>query len=458
MTRWFHLKGLIFIALACFSEFALAAKTYITTTEVQVYLNPEGELSEVWPDKTLFTSISEDDFWIEVSGHFPEGEWQPMSPHLFIRKTDQVQPRAVIHNDAPPMILHKALTARNTKARAYKILEDTYWYPSKKAALNAANDKITPQQNSDDAEIQPLAEEQQLKASEAPKTVGELEITPQPSLAPASLTDPIEQHRKRFMPAGTVITTNQEDRLTLKVTGHFPEGQWQPVDKTMWLAKPLKLQNRTQPKMYERQEGTVRFAVIDKIKFEVSVYEVINEEQTKLVTAPVALGYDRCLSAAKGGKCYYTPEGQFEIEFKLFDPDGIKWCVPKKMEAEFKQKLALGERCWRGIMGNHALHFGDSLFLHGTSNPNSIGSRTTHGCVRLRNSDIDVVFRLLADGDKVLISETPEEFDLVAIATQTLAEKQRKLAESDEQFKPAGGLQKITEEETDGSVEADTQP
>jgi hypothetical protein len=122
------------------------------------------------------------------------------------------------------------------------------------------------------------------------------------------------------------------------------------------------------------------------------------------------------LSAAKGGKCYYTSEGEYEIEFKLFDADGIEWCVPKKMEAEFKEKIARGERCWRGIMGKHALHFGNSLFLHGTSNPRSIGSRSTHGCVRLRNSDITVLYRLLSNGDKVLISETPEEFDLIAMA------------------------------------------
>jgi len=58
------------------------------------------------------------------------------------------------------------------------------------------------------------------------------------------------------------------------------------------------------------------------------------------------------------------------------------------------------------------------LFLHGTSNPNSIGSRSTHGCVRLRNNDISLLYRLLQKGDSVLISEQPEEFDLVALAAK----------------------------------------
>ena len=86
------------------------------------------------------------------------------------------------------------------------------------------------------------------------------------------------------------------------------------------------------------------------------------------------------------------------------------------MRGEFKEKLARGENCWRGIMGRHALHFGDSLFLHGTSNPSSIGSRTTHGCVRLRNADIDIIYRLMKEGDKVIVSADPGSLDLVKLA------------------------------------------
>ncbi|WP_370661018.1 L,D-transpeptidase [Psychrosphaera algicola] len=54
-------------------------------------------------------------------------------------------------------------------------------------------------------------------------------------------------------------------------------------------------------------------------------------------------------------------------------------------------------------MGNHAMHFGNSLFLHGTSNPRSIGSRTTHGCVRLRNSDIEVFLDCYKTATKSLL-------------------------------------------------------
>lgn len=375
----------------CLSLPSWAAKTFITKAEIEVFDAPNGVVAERWPDRTLFTSNQQDEHWIEVTGHFPEGEWQPLEPHLYISIDAALEERTVVSHTAPPMIIHQALKSRNTSARAYRLLESTLWYPDQQTALSVA----LKQTNKSQFELNTKSD------VDALVDVNSMESSAQIS--------------GELLVADSVFTTNEEDQYTIRITGHFPDGAWQPVSEPMWLAKPVKVQNRTRPKMYDREAHAIRVAVIDKTSFNVSVFEIIDGISTKLVTAPVALGYDRCLSAAKGGKCYYTPEGQFEIEFKLFDPDGIKWCVPKKMEAEFKQKLANGERCWRGIMGNHAMHFGNSLFLHGTSNPRSIGSRTTHGCVRLRNSDIEVFFRLLQDGDKVIVSATPDELDLVAL-------------------------------------------
>jgi len=39
--------------------------------------------------------------------------------------------------------------------------------------------------------------------------------------------------------------------------------------------------------------------------------------------------------------------------------------------------------------------------IHGTNVPNSIGKNVSHGCIRLRNSDIEQLFELLAVGDQV---------------------------------------------------------
>jgi len=39
--------------------------------------------------------------------------------------------------------------------------------------------------------------------------------------------------------------------------------------------------------------------------------------------------------------------------------------------------------------------------LHGTNVPSSIGKNASHGCIRLRNSDVEKLFQLVEVGDQV---------------------------------------------------------
>jgi hypothetical protein len=52
--------------------------------------------------------------------------------------------------------------------------------------------------------------------------------------------------------------------------------------------------------------------------------------------------------------------------------------------------------------------------IHGTNHPESIGHAASHGCIRLRNHDVEELFQLVRVGDEVdLVSEpTPEEVSL----------------------------------------------
>lgn len=383
----------VFSLFLLFSPSLWAAKTYVVLEPVKVYSQPDGEVIETWPANTIFTSASEDLVWIKVTGYVPETGWQPLRPVRYIRQSDTVKQKPTRYENAPNAVIYQTLKSRPSHAKAYRLLEPVTGYqhqPSKweieaKAELQSAPAKSTSNLGSEDTS---------------------LSMNKDKALQPVELEN------------GYTFTSSYQNGHEIKVSGYFPDGKWQALNPAIWLKKPVRLQDRTKPTQYFRAHNSKRFAVIDKTKFELVVYEVNGGKQTKILKAPVALGYDRCLSKEKGGKCYYTPEGKYEIEFKLFDADGINWCIPKKMEVEFKDKIAKGERCWRGIMGNHALHFGNSLFLHGTSSPKSIGSRSTHGCVRLRNEDISMVYRLLDKGDQVLISETPEKFDLIALATQ----------------------------------------
>ncbi len=61
------------------------------------------------------------------------------------------------------------------------------------------------------------------------------------------------------------------------------------------------------------------------------------------------------------------------------------------------------QRKYPGVLGTHRLYLGDGYALHGTNQPQSIGQAVSHGCVRLRNEDIDVLYERVAVGTPVYI-------------------------------------------------------
>lgn len=61
------------------------------------------------------------------------------------------------------------------------------------------------------------------------------------------------------------------------------------------------------------------------------------------------------------------------------------------------------QRKYLGVLGTHRLYLGDGYGLHGTDDPNSIGRSVSHGCVRLRNEDIETLFGMVGVGTPVYI-------------------------------------------------------
>ena len=60
-------------------------------------------------------------------------------------------------------------------------------------------------------------------------------------------------------------------------------------------------------------------------------------------------------------------------------------------------------RRYKEILGTHRLNLGDGYALHGTNAPNTIGRSVSHGCVRLRNEDIETLYRMIPVGTPVYI-------------------------------------------------------
>lgn len=61
------------------------------------------------------------------------------------------------------------------------------------------------------------------------------------------------------------------------------------------------------------------------------------------------------------------------------------------------------QRKYRGVLGTFRLNLGDGYGLHGTNEPNSIGHSVSHGCVRLRNEDIETLYSIVPIGTTVYI-------------------------------------------------------
>jgi L,D-transpeptidase catalytic domain len=61
------------------------------------------------------------------------------------------------------------------------------------------------------------------------------------------------------------------------------------------------------------------------------------------------------------------------------------------------------QRKYKGVLGTHRLNLGDGYALHGTDKPESIGRSVSHGCVRLRNEDIETLYQMVSVGTPVFI-------------------------------------------------------
>ncbi len=69
----------------------------------------------------------------------------------------------------------------------------------------------------------------------------------------------------------------------------------------------------------------------------------------------------------------------------------------------FVPPLGTKNRKVEGELGKYRLILGDGYLLHGTPYQNSIGMAATHGCVRLRDEDIEWLYEHVPVGTKVYI-------------------------------------------------------
>ncbi len=81
--------------------------------------------------------------------------------------------------------------------------------------------------------------------------------------------------------------------------------------------------------------------------------------------------------------------------------------------------------------------------VHGTNHPESIGHAASHGCIRMRNQDVEELFQLVQVGDEVdLISEpTPDEARLFDDAMDQIAASHLQAQAAPADVRIVGGME-----------------
>ena len=97
-----------------------------------------------------------------------------------------------------------------------------------------------------------------------------------------------------------------------------------------------------------------------------------------------------------------TPKGEFSVKSKHLKPDWIKpdWAF---IEEGDPLPLTSKERIESGVLGDYALGLGDGYFIHGTLYTRLLGRNVTHGCIRVGDKDLEVLFKTTPIGAKVMI-------------------------------------------------------
>lgn len=97
-----------------------------------------------------------------------------------------------------------------------------------------------------------------------------------------------------------------------------------------------------------------------------------------------------------------TPIGTFEIENKLKEPT---WTPAGKVIPYGDPENVLGTR-WMGLLPIATPDSNLSGYgIHGTWDPNSIGTAASKGCIRMRNEDVNELFDIVTIGTRVEIKE-----------------------------------------------------
>jgi lipoprotein-anchoring transpeptidase ErfK/SrfK len=130
-------------------------------------------------------------------------------------------------------------------------------------------------------------------------------------------------------------------------------------------------------------------------KDEINILLKVGERRAYIYRGQTLL---RKIRVAVGKKGWETPTGDWKVQLMKKNPG---WLSFKTGEAFPPGKdNPLGER-WIGFWYDEKT--GDQIGFHGTSNLKSIGQAASHGCVRMSNKDVKLLYKLVQVGTVVRV-------------------------------------------------------
>lgn len=131
------------------------------------------------------------------------------------------------------------------------------------------------------------------------------------------------------------------------------------------------------------------------------LYVVVNKDKCRLSLYTESGKFFKWYPVGVGEQSWKTPAGEYKIINKEIDPVWYKpggGVIPRG-----DPENALGVR-WMGI--------GNSLGIHGTNAPETIGFKKSAGCIRMFNEDVIELYKLITYGSRVVIEEgTTTEYE-----------------------------------------------
>lgn len=127
------------------------------------------------------------------------------------------------------------------------------------------------------------------------------------------------------------------------------------------------------------------------------------EGERVIWSAPVGTGTGTRLEGAGQKWDFSTPRGMFRILRKEKDP---VWIVPDWAFIERGQPIPPAESPKRrevGMLGTSALYMEEQIAIHGTNHPEKLGQAVSHGCIRMSNEMVRVLYHEVEPGTPVLI-------------------------------------------------------